>query len=177
MLKLTGNAKRMDPIQYIRPEKLKELTYSRKQEFTTFFKKLKAKKPKNMDDVFHELHVEAFDQFDCLTCANCCSTISPVITEKDIEKLAKRLKMKPVDFVEQYLYIDEDKDYVFQLTPCPFLLPDNHCMVYEDRPKACREYPHTDRKRMYQILNLTHKNCEVCPVVYCITGEMVKNQK
>ena len=167
----------MDPIQYIRPEKLKELTANRKQEFTAFFKKLKAKKPKNLDDVFHKLHHEAFNQFDCLTCANCCSTISPIITEKDIEKLAKRLKMKPVDFVEQYLYIDEDKDYVFQLTPCPFLLPDNHCMVYEDRPKACREYPHTDRKRMYQILNLTHKNCEVCPVVYCITGEMVKNQK
>jgi len=167
----------MDPIQYIRPEKLKELTANHKQEFTAFFKKLKAKKPKNLDDLFHELHVEAFDQFDCLTCANCCSTISPVITEKDIEKLAKRLKMKPVDFVGQYLYIDEDKDYVFKQTPCPFLMPDNYCMVYEDRPKACREYPHTDRKRMYQILNLTHKNCEVCPVVYCITGELVKNQK
>lgn len=167
----------MDPIQYIRPEKLKELTANRKQEFTAFFKKLKAKKPKNLDDMFHKLHHEAFDQFDCLSCANCCSSISPVITEKDIEKLAKRLKIKPVDFVEQYLYIDEDKDYVFKQTPCPFLMPDNYCMVYEDRPKACREYPHTDRKRMYQILNLTHKNCEVCPVVYCITGEIVKNQK
>ncbi len=167
----------MEHPQYIRPEKLKELTANRKQEFTAFFKKLKAKKPKNLDDLFHELHVEAFDQFDCLTCANCCSTISPVITEKDIEKLAKRLKIKPVDFVVQNLYIDEDKDYVFRQTPCPFLMPDNYCMVYEDRPKACREYPHTDRKRMYQILNLTHKNCEVCPVVYCITGELVKNQK
>jgi hypothetical protein len=48
-------------------------------------------------------------------------------------------------------------------------------MVYEDRPKACREYPHTDRKRMYQILNLTHKNCEVCPVVFAITDELSKN--
>ncbi|MDP2112570.1 MAG: YkgJ family cysteine cluster protein, partial [Bacteroidota bacterium] len=93
------------------------------------------------------------------------------------EKLAKRLKIKPVEFVAQYLYIDEDKDYVFKQTPCPFLMADNYCMVYEDRPKACREYPHTDRKRMYQILNLTHKNCEVCPVVYCITSELVKNQK
>ncbi|MDP2113585.1 MAG: YkgJ family cysteine cluster protein, partial [Bacteroidota bacterium] len=80
----------MDPILYIRPEKLKELTANRKQEFTAFFKKLKAKKPKNMDDMFHKLHHEAFDQFDCLSCANCCSSISPVITEKDIEKLAKR---------------------------------------------------------------------------------------
>jgi Fe-S-cluster containining protein len=96
------------------------------------------------------------------------------VTEKDIERLAKRMRMKAVDFIAQYLYIDEDKDYVFQQTPCPFLMPDNYCMVYEDRPKACREYPHTDRKRMYQILNLTHKNCEICPVVHGITEELVK---
>lgn len=167
----------MYPIPYIKPEKLKELTDSRKQEFTAFFKKLKTKKPKNLDDVFHELHTEAFERFDCLSCANCCSSISPMITEKDIERLAKRLKLKPVEFIVQYLYIDEDKDYVFKQTPCPFLMSDNYCMVYEDRPKACREYPHTDRKRMYQILNLTHKNCEVCPVVYCITNELVKSPK
>jgi len=165
----------MDKILYTKPEKLKELTANRKQEFTSLFKKLKAKKPKNLDDVFHELHEEAFDQFDCLTCANCCSSISPMITEKDIERLAKRLKLKPVELIQQYLYIDEDKDYVFKQTPCPFLMSDNYCMVYEDRPKACREYPHTDRKRMYQILDLTHKNCEVCPVVYCITGELAKS--
>ena len=165
----------MDQIPYIKPEKLREFTNNRRQDFTLLFKKLKAKKPKNLDDVIHELHNEAFDQFDCLTCANCCSTISPVITEKDAERMAKRLKMKAVDFISQYLRIDEDKDYVFKQTPCPFLMADNYCMVYEDRPKACREYPHTDRKRMYQILSLTHKNCEVCPVVFCITDELAKN--
>ena len=163
----------MDSFPYLHPEKLKELTASRKQEFTALFKRLKAKKPKNLDDVFHELHEEAFDQFDCLSCANCCSTISPIVTEKDIERLAKQVKMKTVDFIARYLYIDEDKDYVFQQTPCPFLSADNYCMVYEYRPKACREYPHTDRKRMYQILNLTHKNCEICPVVYGITDELL----
>ena len=56
----------MEHIPYIKPEKLRELTASRKQEFTALFKKLKARKPKNLDDVFHELHQEAFDQFDCL---------------------------------------------------------------------------------------------------------------
>jgi len=103
----------MEFISYIKPEKLSELTANKKQEFTSLFKKLKVKKPKNLDDVVHEFHNEAFDQFDCLTCANCCSKISPVVTEKDIEKLAKRLKLKAVDFISQYLYIDEDKDYVF----------------------------------------------------------------
>ncbi len=166
----------MESIPYIRPEKLKELTANRTQEFLALFKKLKKKKPKNLDDVVQQLHAEAFEQFDCLTCANCCSTISPIVTDKDIERLAKQLKMKAVDFIGQYLYRDEDNDYVFKETPCPFLLPDNYCMVYEQRPKACREYPHTDRKRFVQILNLTHKNCEVCPVVYCITEELVKKE-
>jgi hypothetical protein len=165
----------MDQIPYIKPEKLKEFSNNRRQDFTLLFKRLKTKKPKNLDDVFHELHNEAFDQFDCLTCANCCSTISPSITEKDVERLSKRLRMKAVDLIRQYLRRDEDNDYVFKQTPCPFLMPDNYCMVYEDRPKACRDYPHTDRKRMYQILNLTHKNCEVCPVVFCITDELAKN--
>lgn len=164
----------MDQIPYIRPEKLREFTNNRRQDFTNLFKRLKAKKPKNLDDVVHALHDEAFDQFDCLSCANCCSTISPVITEKDVDRLAKRMRMKPVDFIARNLYIDEDQDYVFKQTPCPFLMDDKSCMVYEDRPKACRDYPHTDRKRMFQILNLTHKNCEVCPVVYCITEELVK---
>ena len=164
----------MENIPYIRPEKLRELTANRKPEFLALFKKLKKKKPKNLDDVVQELHTGAFDRFDCLTCANCCSTISPIVTDKDIERLAKQLKMKAVDFIGQYLYRDEDNDYVFKETPCPFLLPDNYCMVYEQRPKACREYPHTDRKRFVQILNLTHKNCEVCPVVFCITEELAK---
>ena len=65
----------MEFIPYNRPEKLKEFTNNNKQEFTALFKKLKAKKPKNLDDVVHDLHHEAFDQFDCLCCANCCSSI------------------------------------------------------------------------------------------------------
>lgn len=102
---------------------------------------------------------------DCLDCANCCKTTSPIVIDRDIDRLAKRLKMKPSQVVDQYLRLDEDGDYVFTQAPCPFLLPDNCCMVYEDRPRACREYPHTDRKRFHQVLNLTYKNTLVCPAV------------
>ncbi|WP_332911960.1 YkgJ family cysteine cluster protein [Algoriphagus boritolerans] len=49
--------------------------------------------------------------------------------------------------------------------PCPFLGADNKCLVYEDRPKACREYPHTNRKNMLGILDLSLKNTLVCPAV------------
>jgi Fe-S-cluster containining protein len=48
-------------------------------------------------------------------------------------------------------------------------------IIYENRPKACREYPHTNRKRFVQILNLSHKNCETCPVVYEIFEALREN--
>jgi Fe-S-cluster containining protein len=83
------------------------------------------------------------------------------------------LRMKPGDFIEHYLRIDEDHDYVLKSSPCPFLGTDNYCKVYESRPKACREYPHTDRKKMVQIMDLTYKNTLVCPAVL----EMVERIK
>lgn len=149
-------------------EKAKSQSASNK----AFLKKIKQKKIRNLDDLFHVAHEEAFEQIDCLTCANCCKTTSPIFYQKDIERVAKRLRMKPFEFIEKYLKIDEDKDYVLKQAPCPFLGADNYCSVYEDRPTACREYPHTNRKNMYQILDLTYKNTLVCPAVLRIVDEV-----
>jgi len=146
------------------------------QENKIFFARLKKKKPKNLDKIVQKLHDEVFQKIDCLDCANCCKSISPTLYDKDINRLAKHLKIKPSQFVEKYLYLDEEGDYVFKETPCPFLLNDNYCMVYESRPKACREYPHTDRPRFYQILDLTLKNAEVCPAVFELI-ERLKKEK
>jgi uncharacterized protein len=128
--------------------------------------RLKKIKPKNLDNFAGELHRQAFEQIDCLSCANCCKTTSPIFYQKDIERVAKHLKMKPSAFIEKYLHIDEDNDYVLNTAPCPFLAAENYCMVYESRPTACREYPHTDRKRFYQLLDLTLKNTFICPAAY-----------
>ena len=166
----------MKKVIYIAPDELKLLTDKLRAETALFVKKLKNKKPKNLDDLVHELNEEAFAKFNCLDCANCCKTIGPRLIDKDIERLAKHLKMKISDFTEKYILTDEDGDFVFREHPCPFLLSDNYCMVYESRPKACREYPHTDRKRFYQILELSHKNCETCPVVYEIFEELKRER-
>lgn len=126
---------------------------------------MKKLKPGLVDALVHPLHEEVFEKIDCLECANCCSTISPIITDRDIERLSKYLRMKQGTFVEEYLKIDEDQDYVFKQTPCPFLGADNYCSVYDKRPKACAEYPHTDRRKFQQILQLSVKNTKVCPAV------------
>ncbi|MCA0429784.1 MAG: YkgJ family cysteine cluster protein [Bacteroidetes bacterium] len=146
-----------------------------KKENETFFKKIKFKKNIKLDDVFHKTHNEVFEKTDCLKCANCCKTTSPIFYQLDIERAAKALKIKPGDFIKTYLMMDEEGDFVFTKAPCPFLDNENYCLIYKDRPTACREYPHTNRKNIRQILNLTYNNTLVCPAVLTIV-EKVKKQ-
>lgn len=138
-------------------------------------KKLKKSKPKDLDAVVHNLHDEVFEKIDCLDCGNCCKTTSPGMHDKDVDRLAKHLKMKSVDLIDQYMEMDNDGDYVFKSAPCPFLGADNYCLVYEARPLACREYPHTNRKRFYQVLDLSVKNTEICPAVVKVFEELKKH--
>ncbi len=144
----------------------------KRNENKKYIARLKKRKPKWLDDTMHDFHEEAFERIDCLTCANCCKTTGPLFTDKDIERIGKNFKLKPAEFISQYLRIDEDNDYVLQTVPCPFLGADNYCSIYEIRPKACREFPHTDRRKQYQILNLTLKNTEVCPAVFDIMEKL-----
>lgn len=146
-----------------------------KKENQSFYRRLKLKPPKDLDTMFHEAHDEVFDRIDCLKCANCCKTTSPIFYQRDIERAAKACRLKPGEFIDKYLKVDEDNDYVLKKSPCVFLDSENYCTIYEDRPNACREYPHTDRRKMYQILDLTYKNTLVCPAVLEIT-EMIKKQ-
>ena len=124
-----------------------------------------------------ELHEDEFSRTDCLTCANCCKTTGPLFTQKDIERIAKHFRMKPGEFIDTYLRLDEENDFVLQQVPCPFLGADNYCSIYEKRPKACREYPHTDRKDFHKISNITIRNTAVCPAAYNIVEEMKKRLK
>ena len=154
---------------------LPKLAKDKHKENKFFFTKLKKKAPKQLDYLMQELHDEEFKRTDCLQCANCCKTTGPLFTDKDIERIAKHFKLKPSEFMEQYLRLDEDNDYVLQDVPCTFLGSDNYCSIYEVRPKACREFPHTDRKKFHQISNLTLKNVAICPAAFNIV-EAMKNK-
>jgi Fe-S-cluster containining protein len=128
-------------------------------------KKFKKRPPNDLDMRFENAHYEVFEQINCLDCGNCCKTTSPMLFEKDIDKLAKHLGLKPGKFVEDYLFLDRDGLYAMKSTPCPFLEADNQCRVYEARPKACREYPHTNMRKMHTLLGLAEKNVLICPAV------------
>lgn len=156
-------------------ENLPKLAKDALQENKKYFQRLKRRTPKRLDLLMQELHEEEFGRTDCLECANCCKTTSPIFTEKDVERIAKHLKMKVIDFTNQYLQRDEDNFMVLQSAPCTFLDErDNTCFIYDVRPKACSEYPHTNRKKFIQIADLTIKNTEVCPATYRIVEELKK---
>ncbi|MFH6768172.1 YkgJ family cysteine cluster protein [Gaetbulibacter aquiaggeris] len=153
---------------------LPKLAKDKHNENKKFFDKLKKKTPKNLDYIMQELHEQEFERTDCLKCANCCKTTGPLFTDKDIERISKHFKLKPQQFISQYLRMDEENDYVLQNVPCAFLSADNYCSIYEVRPKACSEFPHTDRKKFQQISNLTLKNVAICPAAFNIVEEMKK---
>lgn len=142
-----------------------------------FLKKLKEKKPKSLDSIAKQAHHNAFNQINCLECANCCKTTGPLFTEKDIDRIAKLLRLSPQQFIAKYLVKDEDNDWILQTLPCPFLGEDNYCTIYESRPKACKEFPHTDRRKLYQINHLTIKNTKICPAAYLVVEEIKQRIK
>ncbi|MDO9275646.1 MAG: YkgJ family cysteine cluster protein [Lutibacter sp.] len=156
-------------------KELPGLAKEKYQETKKYFEKLKKRTPNNLDFVVQELHTSEFKRTDCLTCGNCCKTTSPIFTEKDIQRIAKYVKMKEHQFISSYLERDQDDFYVLKTAPCSFLdLNDNKCTIYDVRPKACNEYPHTNRRKFIQLTNLTLKNTEICPAVYNIVEALKK---
>src|SRR5215213_2988520 len=73
------------------------------------------------------LHEQAFAKIDCLQCANCCKNYSPRFKTPDIKRISRYLKMKESVFIETYLTLDAEGDYVVKTRPCPFLGADNFC--------------------------------------------------
>ena len=152
-------------------EELPKLAAKRESAWIKYFNKNK-KKIEASDLKIHALHHSISERTDCLECGNCCRSLGPRITDKDVERMAKALRMKAAFVMDKYLRIDEDGDMVFQSMPCPFLGDDNYCSIYESRPKACREYPHTDRKKFFQIYKLSVKNASTCPIVFEVLEEI-----
>lgn len=123
------------------------------------------------------LHEEAFEKVDCLTCANCCKNYSPRFKTPDIKRISKVLSLKESVFIETYLKIDEEGDYVLKTKPCPFLGADNYCSIYDDRPSDCRRFPYTDEDIFVKRPQLTLKNTGFCPAAYYVIEKLMQEVK
>ena len=151
---------------------LRQRAAQKDPESRRFLKKIKSRPPRDLDGTMRKLHDHEFQHTDCLQCGNCCRTTGPLFTDHDIARISRHLKMKPSEFSTTYLRKDEEGDMVLQGVPCAFLGTDNYCSIYEVRPKACREFPHTDRRKFHQINHLTLKNVAICPAAFRIVEAM-----
>ena len=119
-----------------------------------------------------DLHEEAFAKIDCLQCANCCKNYSPRFKTPDVKRISKVLGLRESDFIDKYLRVDEDGDFVVNEKPCPFLGTDNFCSIYEDRPSDCRRFPYTDEDVIFNRQPLTLKNSTFCPITYYVLEKL-----
>lgn len=120
-----------------------------------------------------DLHEEAFSKVDCLKCGNCCKGYSPRLKTPDIKRIAKYLKIKEGDLINDYLRVDAEGDYVMRTAPCPFLGEDNKCDIYDVRPSDCARFPYTDEDVILKRQPLTLKNSTFCPIVYYVLEKLM----
>ena len=123
--------------------------------------------------ILPDLHEQAFEKVDCLTCGNCCKGYSPRFKTPDIKRISRTLGLREGVFIETYLKIDTDGDYVLQQSPCPFLGADNYCSIYEDRPSDCRRFPYTDEDVFVKRTAITLKNVDFCPAAYYVMEKLM----
>jgi len=148
---------------------------TRQKDYRNFLEK--ADRPAQRNRILNQLpdlHEEAFRRIDCLECANCCKRYSPRFKTPDIKRIAKHLQLKESDFIDRYLRLDEEGDYVVKSTPCPFLGSDNRCGIYDVRPSDCERFPYTDEDVLVKRPAVTLKNSTFCPIVYFVLEKLIK---
>ena len=110
------------------------------------------------------------EQIDCTQCANCCKVATAKVSERDVERLARYLRIKPALFLAEYTTEDAEEGTILRRTEshgCVFL-DGTTCTVYDARPETCQRFPHMVRgtgsiaSRMWQFID---RAC-YCPIVY-----------
>ena len=149
-------------------ERIRSLTLEKEDEnwrFRVFLKSSDMSIAK-MDRVVAAWYDGIRQAIDCRACGHCCTVMSPILSGKDMSRLARHLGVLRKALIDKYLEPSkEDKGYIFRELPCPFL-KDRQCTIYDARPDTCRSFPHLHkrefRSRLIQVVN----NCSVCPIVY-----------
>jgi Fe-S-cluster containining protein len=110
------------------------------------------------------------EQIDCTLCANCCRIGSVKLSERDVERLARHLRIPPKQVLNDYSMVTEEEGFILKRSSesgCVFL-DGKLCSVYDARPDICRRYPHMVRgegsivSRMWSLVD----RAACCPIVY-----------
>jgi Fe-S-cluster containining protein len=150
--------------------------YSRHNEeldwrFRTYLK-TGARSNTDLDSTVQEITDSVWKQIDCLKCANCCKSLQVVVDDKDIKRIAAKLRLTPRQFEARFVATGADKVKIFKTQPCSFLGADNKCQIYEDRPTACHDFPYLHKEGFQKRSLMMLQNLEVCPIVFNVWQEL-----
>lgn len=146
---------------------IKRLGEQKRDENLRFRKFLK---PRNVSERVLRRTAQSIEEaIDCTQCANCCRLGTAKLQDRDVDRLAKLLRLTSNQFIAQYTTPSEEEGLVLKRTEsgCVFL-EGNLCSVYDDRPTVCRHYPHLTQgdwsiqARMWQFVD----RAAICPIVY-----------
>jgi len=144
------------------------------KEYSRFLKNLKHKNSRLIDQIAQQNTDIAYSLLDCRSCANCCKTLSPIVKHSDIKRISKHLGMREMVFISTYLTTDSNNDYIMKSVPCPFLLDNNMCSIYDIRPIDCSDYPHTHQVNFKNLIDYHNKNILSCPISHYVVDGMMK---
>ncbi len=119
-----------------------------------------------LDRLVEHIRADVEPRIDCVACNHCCRTLQVVVDRKDIARLARRLDVQAEHFADEYVDTAPDGVQHLRRRPCPFLGQDGACTVYEDRPRACRDYPYLDTPRIRARSLTVLENVPHCPIVF-----------
>lgn len=153
------------------PQQIKPLLAEKAIENIFFKKHLRQFSSAKIDLMIGELQDAITPQIDCMQCANCCKSLEPGLEQDEVEKLAQLKQMEIENFKQTFVAYDGEAHYL-KAKPCLFL-NDCACSIYNDRPKACQEYPHLLQKDM-KYRKTFWENYSICPIVFNVIEELKK---
>ena len=101
----------------------------------------------------------------CKSCGKCCRTF---VTSEAYDEEALRLKRGYKGKVKY----KGDTYHIFDL-PCIYIDKNNKCMIYDERPKGCRNFPGPAFSEFWKLINPKCGMIEKYVPHYSKTGELI----
>ncbi|MCZ2150587.1 MAG: YkgJ family cysteine cluster protein [Bryobacterales bacterium] len=123
------------------------------------------------EEPFHILAAEIQSEMDCTQCANCCRQMVVSASDAAVEAIADHLNIPPEEVIRLYTMPDPKAPgnrLLRQADDACIFLDGNLCMIYEVRPKACRDFPHVAAhpRTLGSRFSSLCRNAWLCPIIY-----------
>ena len=139
--------------------RIRQLSKDHGEENWEFRSWLKQNAPDDIDAIVKALSQRYFALIDCTQCANCCRSLQLEFESSELLAISNTLGESIGAFEKRFL--SEGKVN----PPCP-MLDGKLCSIYENRPAACRSYPHLEQPLFTTRLMSVIDNVAICPIAF-----------